>query len=177
MLNSITKIIKKIMLLDERTVNRLVFRTLILAFIVWFCWSAWDNSINSCYVMKENKDLVGTWKVPYSRSYLILHNNGTFEFHRPNTLAINCLPDTVQIKYSDSCGKIACGKWEYKKKNIFSIFREPECGVLYLGGKYSFITVGYKKRLRIISYQPSPDGYVLILDKISQLECCTFCDN
>jgi hypothetical protein len=195
------KIIKKIILLDERTITRVVLSMLILVVIVWYCWVIWDGSLNRCYVMKETKDMVGTWKVRGSTSFLILHNNGTFEFHRPNILAVRCLPNNVCNIHADSCGKIACGKWVYRKKMIVREILSPEfesecgelynneliktleqaaefkpkCGELYLGGEYSFITVGNSKRLRIISYQPSPDGDVLILDQISRSVCCPRC--
>jgi hypothetical protein len=144
------------------------FSVLFFGFVCISVYNYIQNAIlNSSYIVKQKDDFIGTWKVRGVRSYLILHLDGTFEFIYPTELSINCLPNDAIIFHPAGCYPIAKGRWTHKTTAISRSDGNKPCSCIILGGTYSFYALGKNSRLRLISYQPPADGYVLILDKIT----------
>jgi hypothetical protein len=135
-------------------------------------------SLNYQYVVREQTELVGTWKVTSEvnyffswatkSSYLILHGDNTFEFHNLPDYAKDCVSKSSKSFQIDKSNKVISGKWKYAIGEQSYGLESYPCGKLSLGGHFGFTTVGNQTRTRLISYIPAPDGFVLILDKTNE---------
>jgi hypothetical protein len=134
----------------------------ICVFCVWINTCIYEDRLNSGYVVKEAEDLVGIWKVRGKSSYLILRNDGMFEFHRPLENERRCLPRRVIVINTTKCGMVVIGRWTHKIAIVDGHHGLHKCVILSLGGN-GFKTVEYREHLRIIIPQLIP----IILDKVS----------
>jgi hypothetical protein len=133
-------------------------------------------SLNYKYVVREQTELVGIWKVtsgvshffPWARkpSYLILRSDNTFEFYNlPDYAKDYVLKNSTDFQI-DKSDKVIVGKWKYIiGKESYGLEFYP-CGRLFLDGCYSFITVGDQNHTRLLF--PIPDGWILMLDKTNE---------
>jgi hypothetical protein len=135
-------------------------------------------SLNYQYVVREQTEIVGTWKVtsevsyffPWATksSYLILHNDNTFEFHNLPDYAKNHVLKNSKNFQIDKSNKIISGKWEYViGKQSYGVELYP-CGRLRLSRDCDFITVGNRTHTRLLFPFLDGDGWILMLDKTNE---------
>jgi hypothetical protein len=134
-------------------------------------------SLNYKYAVREQTELVGTWKVtseisyffPWAGkpSYLILHGDNTFEFHNFPDYAKDYVLKNNKNFQIDQSNKIISGTWEYVVgKRSYGLEFYP-CGFLFLNEGDSFITVGNQTHTRLLFPIPD-DAWILMLDKTNE---------
>jgi hypothetical protein len=166
---------KKMRVIVGLTVIFLFCVMLLLIFKTIASW-LYLMSLNYKYVVREQTEIIGTWKVtsevshffPWARksSYLILHSDNTFEFHNLPDYAKDYVLQNSKNFQIDKSNKIISGKWEYViGEQSYGVEFYP-CGRLWLSRDCGFITVGNQTHTRLLL--PVPDGWILTLDKTNE---------